>query len=59
VLLIDDLLATGGTTLATIQLVSMLGGKVVASAFVIELQGLLGREKLADSSVDIISLLQC
>ncbi len=46
VVIIDDLLATGGTVEATIQLVEQLGGKVVGIAFLIELEALKGREKL-------------
>jgi len=45
VLIIDDLLATGGTVNATIQLVEKLGGKVAGVAFLIELAFLNGREK--------------
>jgi len=46
VLLIDDLLATGGTAKASCELIEKLGAKVVACAFVVELLGLGGREKL-------------
>ena len=46
VLIIDDLLATGGTVEATIKLVEQLGGIVAGCAFLIELEGLGGREKL-------------
>ena len=48
ILLIDDLLATGGTAKASCQLVEKLGGKVVACGFVIELEMLNGRDQLAD-----------
>lgn len=48
VLVADDLLATGGTISATIDLVEQLGGKVVGTAFFIELTYLNGREKLTD-----------
>ena len=44
VLIVDDLLATGGTVDATIQIVNKLGGEVVGCAFLIELVGLHGRE---------------
>ncbi|MPN02137.1 Adenine phosphoribosyltransferase [bioreactor metagenome] len=54
VLIVDDLLATGGTTRATINLVEALGGKVVGLAFVIELSYLNGRRLLSD--YDITSL---
>lgn len=47
VVIIDDLLATGGTVEATIKLVEKLGGKVVGCAFLIELVELHGRDKLA------------
>jgi adenine phosphoribosyltransferase len=46
VLVVDDLLATGGTALATARLVEKLGGEVVAIQFLIELGFLNGREKL-------------
>lgn len=46
VLLIDDLLATGGTAKASCELVESLGAEVVACGFVVELDALKGREKL-------------
>src|ERR1700712_5020127 len=46
VILVDDLLATGGTMAATVQLVEKLGGKVAGIAFAIELDFLKGRAKL-------------
>ena len=46
VLIVDDLLATGGTVEATIKLVEQLGGNVVGCAFLIELNALKGREVL-------------
>ena len=46
VLIVDDLLATGGTMAATLRLVERLGGKVVGAAFLIELGFLAGRERL-------------
>lgn len=51
VLIIDDLLATGGTVEATIKLVEQLGGEVVGCAFLIELTDLKGREKLKGCDV--------
>ncbi|KAF3981707.1 MAG: adenine phosphoribosyltransferase [Methylococcales symbiont of Hymedesmia sp. n. MRB-2018] len=51
VLLIDDLLATGGTAKASCELVEKLGAKVAALAFVIELDFLQGREKLKDYEI--------
>ena len=56
VLIIDDLLATGGTTEAAIKLVEKLGGEVVGCAFLIELVDLKGREKL--SKYNIKALMQ-
>jgi adenine phosphoribosyltransferase len=47
VLLVDDLLATGGTAKASCELVESLGAEVLACAFVVELDFLNGREKLA------------
>jgi len=47
VLLCDDLLATGGTSLATCNLIEKLGGSVVECAFIVELPELKGREKLS------------
>lgn len=46
VLIVDDLLATGGTVEATIKIVEEMGGEVVGCAFLIELLGLNGRETL-------------
>jgi adenine phosphoribosyltransferase len=51
VLIVDDLLATGGTARATTDLVKGVGGNVVALAFLIELAGLNGRAKLAGEQV--------
>lgn len=51
VLIVDDLLATGGTVEATIKMVEELGGEVVGCAFLIELAGLKGRELLKDYEV--------
>jgi adenine phosphoribosyltransferase len=52
VVIIDDLLATGGTTEAVIKMVKRLGGEVVRICFVIELAGLNGRSKLGGYPVD-------
>ena len=46
VVIVDDLLATGGTVEAAVKLIEKLGGEVVGLAFFIELGGLNGREKL-------------
>ncbi len=51
ILIIDDLLATGGTVKAVTDLVKQLGGKIGAIAFVIELVDLKGKEKLKDYPV--------
>ncbi|MDD5556906.1 MAG: adenine phosphoribosyltransferase [bacterium] len=56
VLIVDDLLATGGTAAATARLVQALDGRIAGFAFVIELSFLRGREKLAGH--DILSLVQ-
>ena len=55
VLILDDLLATGGTAAAVARLVEKLGGQVVGLGFVVELDFLKGREKLPD--YDVFSLL--
>lgn len=52
VVIVDDLIATGGTTEAIIKLIEQLGGQVVKICFVMELAGLKGREKLKDYAVD-------
>lgn len=51
VLMVDDLLATGGTMEAALKLVDKIGGKSVACAFVIELSFLEGRQRLGDRPV--------
>ncbi|MQM40436.1 Adenine phosphoribosyltransferase [wastewater metagenome] len=56
VLIIDDLLATGGTIGATVNLVEQLGGVVAGLAFLIELTYLNGRDQLKD--YDIFTLMQ-
>src|SRR5207244_9872475 len=48
VLIVDDLLATGGTAAATVSLVRQLGGEIAGLDFLVELQGLKGRDKLVD-----------
>ena len=52
VLLVADLIATGGTTEAMIRLVEGLGGKVVGVVVLMELAGLKGRERIADYRLD-------
>lgn len=54
VVLIDDLIATGGTIEAAAKLVEELGGEVVKMLFLIELAGLEGRKRLADYDVDAV-----
>jgi adenine phosphoribosyltransferase len=56
VVIVDDLLATGGTTRATIQLVQHLGGQVVALAYLIELSFLKARDQL--DKYDIVTLIE-
>ncbi len=51
VVIIDDLLATGGTVEATIKLVEKMGGEVVGCSFLIELSDLNGRELLKNYDV--------
>jgi adenine phosphoribosyltransferase len=54
VLVVDDLLATGGTARATADLVKRLGGDVHALAFLIELVALSGRQKLTGERVHTV-----
>lgn len=54
VVIVDDLIATGGTIEAIIRLVEQLGGEVVKICFVMELAGLKGREKLAGYPVETL-----
>ena len=56
VLLIDDLLATGGTMAASAKLVENLGANIVGAGFIIELNFLKGRERL--KGYDVFSLIQ-
>jgi len=56
VLIVDDLLATGGTAEATAKLAERLGAKIVGLGFVVELEFLKGRERLKD--YEVISLLR-
>lgn len=56
VVIVDDLLATGGTTAAAVELVERLGGEVVGLAFLIELLDLNGKEKIEGH--DMMSLLK-
>jgi len=56
VVVVDDLLATGGTAAATVRLLKRLGAHVEAFAFLIELEALKGREALPD--VDVVSFIR-
>ena len=55
VLIVDDLLATGGTALAACNLIKKVGAEVVAAVFVIELADLKGRDKMP-SDVEVVSM---
>ncbi len=54
VLIVDDLMATGGTIEAIVKLVKQLGGQVVGSVFLMELAGLNGREKLKGERIESV-----
>ena len=54
VVLVDDLIATGGTIEAAIKMIEELGGKVVKVVFLMELAGLKGRERLAGYPVESV-----
>ena len=54
VVIVDDLIATGGTTEAAIHMIERLGGEVVKVVFLMELEGLKGRERLKDYDVDAV-----
>lgn len=54
VVVADDLLATGGTIQATVDLVHKLGGQVVGAAFFIELTSLVGRQRLPDVAIETL-----
>lgn len=54
VVIIDDLIATGGTTEAMVKLIEQLGGEVVKICFIMELAGLRGRELLAEYDVESV-----
>ncbi|MBI4158854.1 adenine phosphoribosyltransferase [Candidatus Woesearchaeota archaeon] len=58
VLIVDDLLATGGTMLATCNLINKLGGKIVECAFVIDLPGIGGCKKLENAGYKSFSLIE-
>lgn len=54
VIIVDDLIATGGTIEAIVKLVEILGGEVVGIVFLMELEGLKGREKLEGYNVESV-----
>jgi adenine phosphoribosyltransferase len=56
ILMVDDLLATGGTAAAGIKLVERLGGKIISCAFVIDLPDIGGRKVLEDMGMDVHAL---
>ncbi|MEX0309866.1 MAG: purine phosphoribosyltransferase family protein, partial [Tateyamaria sp.] len=56
ILLVDDLLATGGTAEAGIKLVERLGGEIVSCAFVVDLPDLGGRARLEAMGMDVHAL---
>lgn len=58
VLVLDDLLATGGTIGATVDLVEDLGGNIIAIAFLIELTYIPGRDSLSKKGYNIISVVK-
>lgn len=58
VLIVDDLLATGGTVEATVKLIRRLGGTVENAAFVIELPALQGAERLAQQGIKSFTLVE-
>ena len=58
VLLIDDLIATGGTSEAAVKLIRQLGGNIVAAVFLIELTFLEGAKKLKEINVNVDSLIK-
>jgi adenine phosphoribosyltransferase len=58
VLLIDDLLATGGTARAACNLIENIGGNIVECGFVIELEDLGGRKKLEDKGHKVFSIVR-
>ncbi|MEM1385704.1 MAG: adenine phosphoribosyltransferase [Pseudomonadota bacterium] len=56
VLLVDDLLATGGTAAAAVQLIERLGGHIVAAAFVVNLPDLGGEARLRKMGIEVLTL---
>lgn len=58
VLIVDDLLATGGTSLAACSLVKKLGGNIVECAFIVDLPELKGRQKLLNQGYKVFNLVE-
>ena len=58
VLLVDDLIATGGTAEAAIRLIEKVGGNVVGCSFIIDLPELKGRERLEKLGKQVLSLVE-
>lgn len=58
VLIVDDLLATGGTALAAGRLIERAGGKIAGARFVIDLPDLGGGKALADAGIEVVSLIE-
>lgn len=58
VLLVDDLIATGGTALAAAQLIKKLGGEVVECSFVIDLPDIGGKKKLLNNGFKVFNLVE-
>ena len=58
ILLVDDLIATGGTAVASLELLKRCGGEILGASFVIELPALKGRVALEGKGVHVRSLLQ-
>jgi len=58
VILVDDLIATGGTAVGATQLLRQIGAEVVGACFVIDLPDLGGRKKLEDLGVDVHTLVE-
>ena len=57
-LLVDDLVATGGTMLAGVELIRKLGGEVVEAAAILEFTDLIGGNKIRENGVPLFTLLQ-
>ena len=57
VMMVDDVLATGGTMAACIELLRSLGANVIGAAFLMEIEGLHGRDKLGN--IEVCSLVKC